>query len=132
MRAEQIAKLQQLRAERDEAATQAALAELTRAAEATGSAGEDGLGNNLLALAINAARAKATLGEISDALEKVYGRHQAEIRTISGVYRDEVGEGDATSHRDGAGRASSPRPTAVGPASWSPRWARTATTAARR
>ncbi|WP_166904596.1 methylmalonyl-CoA mutase [Mycobacterium sp. DL440] len=93
VRAEQLTKLQQLRADRDEAATQAALAELTRAAEATGSAGEDGLGNNLLALAINAARANATLGEISDALEKVYGRHQAEIRTISGVYRDEVGKG---------------------------------------
>ncbi|MGV0742666.1 methylmalonyl-CoA mutase [Mycolicibacterium sp. XJ870] len=93
VRAEQIAKLQQLRADRDEAATQAALAELTRAAEATGHAGADGLGNNLLALAINAARAKATVGEISDALEKVYGRHQAEIRTISGVYRDEVGKG---------------------------------------
>ncbi|UGU32328.1 methylmalonyl-CoA mutase [Mycolicibacterium smegmatis] len=93
VRAEQIAKLQQLRAERDEAATQAALDELTRAAAASGPAGEDGLGNNLLALAINAARAKATVGEISDALEKVYGRHQAEIRTISGVYRDEVGKG---------------------------------------
>jgi methylmalonyl-CoA mutase len=93
VRAEQLAKLQQLRADRDEGATQAALAELTRAAEATGAAGEDGLGNNLLALAIDAARAKATLGEISDALEKVYGRHQAEIRTISGVYRDEVGKG---------------------------------------
>ncbi|QZH63905.1 methylmalonyl-CoA mutase [Mycolicibacterium farcinogenes] len=96
VRAEQLAKLQQLRAERDESATQAALAELTRAAEATGSAGEDGLGNNLLALAINAARVKATLGEISDALEKVYGRHQAEIRTISGVYRDEIGAGNIT------------------------------------
>ncbi|OBJ28843.1 methylmalonyl-CoA mutase [Mycolicibacter virginiensis] len=93
VRAEQLAKLQQLRAERDEAACQAALAELTRAAGATGPAGDDGLGNNLLALAIDAARAKATLGEISDALEKVYGRHQAEIRTISGVYRDEVGKG---------------------------------------
>jgi len=91
VRAEQLAKLEQLRAERDEAACQAALAELTRAAGATGPAGDDGLGNNLLALAIDAARAKATLGEISDALEKVYGRHQAEIRTISGVYRDEVG-----------------------------------------
>ena len=45
---------------------------------------------NLLALAVDAARAKATVGEISDALEKVYGRHQAEIRTISGVYRDEA------------------------------------------
>ncbi|OBF11665.1 methylmalonyl-CoA mutase [Mycobacterium sp. ACS4331] len=91
VRAEQLAKLEKLRAERDESATQAALAELTRAAAATGVSGEDGLGNNLLALAINAARAKATVGEISDALEKVYGRHQAEIRTIAGVYRDEVG-----------------------------------------
>ncbi len=92
VRAEQIAKLQQLRAERDNAATAAALDELTRAAAASGPAGEDGLGNNLLALAVNAARAKATVGEISDALEKVYGRHQAEIRTIAGVYRDEVGK----------------------------------------
>jgi methylmalonyl-CoA mutase len=91
VRAEQIAKLERLRADRDETATQAALAELTRAAAASGPAGEDGLGNNLLALAIDAARAKATVGEISDALEKVYGRHQAEIRTIAGVYRDEVG-----------------------------------------
>ncbi|WP_167102387.1 methylmalonyl-CoA mutase [Mycobacterium sp. DL592] len=93
VRAEQLAKLVQLRSERDETACQAALDELTRAAGASGSAGDDGLGNNLLALAIDAARAKATLGEISDALEKVYGRHQAEIRTISGVYRDEVGAG---------------------------------------
>lgn len=91
VRAEQLAKLERLRGERDEAATQAALAELTRAAAASGPAGDDGLGNNLLALAIDAARAHATVGEISDALEKVYGRHQAEIRTISGVYRDEVG-----------------------------------------
>lgn len=90
VRAEQLAKLQQLRAERDEAAAQAALAELTRAA---GSA-DGGMENNLLALAVNAARAKATVGEISDALEKVYGRHQAEIRTISGVYRDEAGKSE--------------------------------------
>jgi methylmalonyl-CoA mutase len=92
VRTEQLAKLAQLRAERDETACQAALAELSRAAQASGVACEVGLGNNLLALAINAARAKATLGEISDALEKVYGRHQAEIRTIAGVYRDEVGK----------------------------------------
>jgi methylmalonyl-CoA mutase len=91
VRTEQLAKLAQLRADRDESATQAALAELTRAAAASGVAGEDDLGNNLLALAIKAARASATVGEISDALEKVYGRHQAEIRTIAGVYRDEVG-----------------------------------------
>ncbi|SIJ12136.1 Probable methylmalonyl-CoA mutase large subunit MutB [Mycobacteroides abscessus subsp. bolletii] len=97
VRAEQLAKLQQLRAERDDDAVQAALAELTRAAADSGRAGEDGLGNNLMALAINAARHKATVGEISDALEKVYGRHQAEIRTISGVYRDEVGRDGAVS-----------------------------------
>ena len=92
VRAEQLAKLAQLRSDRDEAATRAALAELTRAAAASGPAGADGLGNNLLALAIDAARAHATVGEISDALEEVYGRHQAEIRTIAGVYRDEVGK----------------------------------------
>jgi methylmalonyl-CoA mutase len=93
VRTEQLAKLAQLRADRDETATQAALAELTRAAGASGDGpGEDGLGNNLLALAIDAARAKATVGEISEAMEKVYGRHQAEIRTIAGVYRDEVGK----------------------------------------
>jgi methylmalonyl-CoA mutase len=91
VRAEQVAKLQELRASRDQSGVDAALAELTRAAAAHGPAGDDGLGNNLLALAIDAARAKATVGEISDALEKVYGRHQAEIRTIAGVYRDEAG-----------------------------------------
>jgi len=91
VRVEQLEKLARLRAERDEPAVQAALAELTRAAAASGNAG--GLGDNLMALAINAARAKATVGEISDALEKVYGRHRAEIRTISGVYRDEVRAG---------------------------------------
>jgi methylmalonyl-CoA mutase len=91
VRAEQLAKLRQLRSDRDDAAVDAALAELTRAAASREKIGPDGLGNNLLALAIDAARAKATVGEISDALEKVYGRHQAEIRTISGVYRDEAG-----------------------------------------
>jgi len=83
VRAEQLAKLQELRAERDSSAVDFALAGLTRAAEGEG---------NLLEAAIAAARAKATVGEISDALEKVYGRHQAEIRTLSGVYRDEVGK----------------------------------------
>src|SRR6202167_5052221 len=92
VRAEQLAKLQELRANRDQSAVDAALAELSRAAAAHGRAGEDGLGNNLLALAIDAARAKATVGEISDALEKVYGRHRAEIRTIAGVYREEAGK----------------------------------------
>jgi methylmalonyl-CoA mutase len=101
VRAEQLAKLEELRANRDQAAVDAALAELSRAAAASGRAGEDGLGNNLLALAVDAARHKATVGEISDALEKVYGRHQAEIRTISGVYRDEAaGGGNMTSLSD--------------------------------
>ncbi|GAB7141965.1 methylmalonyl-CoA mutase [Mycobacterium riyadhense] len=90
VRAEQLAKLQELRQSRDQSKVDAALAELSRAAAAHGRAGADGLGNNLMALAIDAARAKATVGEISDALEKVYGRHKAEIRTIAGVYRDEV------------------------------------------
>ncbi|MEU2038700.1 methylmalonyl-CoA mutase [Nocardia niwae] len=88
VRAEQIEKLQRLRAERDPDAVRRALAELTRAAASS----EGGMANNLLALAIDAARAKATVGEISDALEQVYGRHQAEIRTLSGVYRDEAGK----------------------------------------
>ncbi|MFI9402891.1 methylmalonyl-CoA mutase [Nocardia sp. NPDC052316] len=88
VRAEQIEKLRQLRADRDADAVERALAELTRAAASS----EGGMANNLLALAIDAARAKATVGEISDALEKVYGRHQAEIRTLSGVYRDEAGK----------------------------------------
>jgi methylmalonyl-CoA mutase len=83
VRAEQLDKLAQLRAGRDQAAVDAALGELTTAAGGNG---------NLLELAINAARAQATVGEISDALEKVFGRHQAEIRTIAGVYRDAVGK----------------------------------------
>ena len=83
VRAAQLAKLDQLRAERDQADVDAALHALTNAADR-------GKGN-LLALAIDAARAKATVGEISDALEKVYGRHVATIRTIEGVYRAEVG-----------------------------------------
>ncbi|MFI6214110.1 methylmalonyl-CoA mutase [Nocardia brasiliensis] len=88
VRAEQIEKLRRLRAERDAGEVERALAELTRAAASS----EGGMANNLLALAIDAARAKATVGEISDALEQVYGRHQAEIRTLSGVYRDEAGK----------------------------------------
>ncbi|MBH0774795.1 methylmalonyl-CoA mutase [Nocardia bovistercoris] len=88
VRAEQIEKLRRLREDRDPAEVERALRELTRAAASS----EGGMGNNLLALAIDAARAKATVGEISDALEKVYGRHQAEIRTLSGVYRDEAGK----------------------------------------
>jgi methylmalonyl-CoA mutase len=82
VRAGQVAKLERLRAERDPEATEQALEALTNCAE--------GRGGNLLELAIEAARQKATVGEISDALEKVYGRHRAEIRSISGVYRQEL------------------------------------------
>jgi len=79
----QIEKLARLKRERDQKAVDEALAALTRAA--------DGGNGNLLALAIDAARAKATVGEISMALEKVFGRHRAEIKAISGVYKREVG-----------------------------------------
>jgi methylmalonyl-CoA mutase len=79
----QIDKLKRLKRERDSEALKQALEALTRSA-----AGGNG---NLLALAIDAARAKATVGEISLALEKAFGRHQAEIRAISGVYGREVG-----------------------------------------
>jgi methylmalonyl-CoA mutase len=83
VRARQIEKLRRLRAERDPGTLQETLDALTRAADR---------GNgNLLALAIDAARAKATVGEISSALEKVFGRHRAEIKAITGVYRREVG-----------------------------------------
>ncbi|MES9887443.1 MAG: methylmalonyl-CoA mutase family protein, partial [Candidatus Sedimenticola sp. 6PFRAG1] len=68
----------EVRASRDGAACEAALAALSAAAE-------DGSGN-LLALAVDAARARATVGEISDALEKVYGRHKAVTRSVAGVY----------------------------------------------
>jgi methylmalonyl-CoA mutase len=78
----QIDKLKRLRSERDEAAVSSRLAALTRAADGAG---------NLLELAVDAARAKATVGEISEALEKAWGRHRAEIRSISGVYKREVG-----------------------------------------
>jgi methylmalonyl-CoA mutase len=79
----QLDKLRRLKAERDPAALKEALGALTRAADR---------GNgNLLALAVDAARAKATVGEISAALEKVYGRHRAEIKAITGVYKREVG-----------------------------------------
>lgn len=82
VRAAQIEKLKRLKAERDPQATGAALTALTNGAQGNG---------NLLALAIDAARAKATVGEISDALERAFNRHTAEIRAISGVYRREAG-----------------------------------------
>jgi methylmalonyl-CoA mutase len=92
VRREQIAKLEKLRAERDDDAVDATLGALTAAAARESG---PGLEANLLALAVDAARAKATVGEISSALEAVFGRHTAVIRTISGVYRSELGQSDA-------------------------------------
>ncbi len=87
VREAQIKRLQKLRAERNEAECQAALAAITKCAET----GE----GNLLALAIDAAQKRASLGEISDACEKVAGRYKAVIRSISGVYSS-VAKGDDT------------------------------------
>lgn len=84
VRAQQLDKLRRLREERDAEQVARALEALTKGAAGDG---------NLLALSVEAARAKATVGEISDALEQVFGRHAGQVRTISGVYRDEVGSG---------------------------------------
>ncbi len=86
VRARQLSKLQRLKGTRDVTAVDAALSALTSAAK-TGK-------GNLLDFAIKAARARATVGEISLALEKTYGRHVAEIHTISGVYRKEAGKSE--------------------------------------
>ncbi|WP_158967411.1 methylmalonyl-CoA mutase [Chachezhania sediminis] len=77
VRASQIARLEKLRAERDDAACTAALEEVTRRATE---------GGNLLEAAVEAARARASVGEISMAMEKVFGRHRAEVKTLAGVY----------------------------------------------
>ena len=84
VRARQLEKLERLRADRDELALRRALDALTRCAES-------GQGN-LLDLSVQAARARATVGEITAAMEKVWGRHVAEIRSITGVYAKEVGQ----------------------------------------
>jgi methylmalonyl-CoA mutase len=91
VRRQQLDKLARLKAERNEAEVQQALDALTRYAET-------GIGN-LLEGAIQAARVKATVGEISYALEKVYGRHRAEVSAITGVYRAEIGRMDGSLNR---------------------------------
>ena len=85
VRTSQVERLKQLRTNRDEERCQQALAALTQAAD-TGK-------GNLLEYAVNAARAQASLGEISDAMEKVFGRHQASTRTVAGVYGKSYGTG---------------------------------------
>ncbi len=84
VRTEQVERLKELRAHRDEKAVQAALAEITKSVQAWADGKK---GENLLALAVKAAGLRASLGEISDACEKVVGRYKATIRTISGVYK---------------------------------------------
>jgi methylmalonyl-CoA mutase len=91
VRRQQLDKLARLKAERNEAEVQQALDALTRYAE-TGT-------GNLLEGAVRAARVKATVGEISYALEKVYGRHRAEVSAITGVYRAEMGRMDGSMNR---------------------------------
>ncbi|MEM8550184.1 MAG: methylmalonyl-CoA mutase [Verrucomicrobiota bacterium] len=85
VRESQIKRLQKLRAERDEAKCQGILTEITQVA-----AGDKK--GNLLGLAVEAAKARSSLGEISDAMEKPFGRYKAQIRSISGVYSREFGE----------------------------------------
>ena len=87
VRTEQVERLKELRAHRDEKAVQAALKEITDAVQAWADGKKNTDETNLLALAVKAAGLRASLGEISDACEKVVGRYKATIRTISGVYK---------------------------------------------
>ena len=86
VRRKQLERLAQIKASRDQSAVERALANL-RSAAATGK-------ENLLALSIEAARVRATLGEISDALESSFGRYKANIKTISGVYAQNAGKNE--------------------------------------
>uniref|UniRef100_A0A8C0ZIU6 Methylmalonyl-CoA mutase, mitochondrial n=1 Tax=Cyanistes caeruleus TaxID=156563 RepID=A0A8C0ZIU6_CYACU len=90
VRAKQIEKINKVKASRDQAAAQQSLAALTQCA-ATGE-------GNLLALAVEAARARCTVGEITDAMKKVFGEHKASDRMVSGAYRQEFGESDEILH----------------------------------
>ncbi len=95
VRESQLARLESIKKTRDREAVVAALANLTNAAQNGGATTEDGRPQNtenLLSLAITAARHRATLGEISDALETAFGRHKATIRSVSGVYSAEVSD----------------------------------------
>ncbi|MDL2339410.1 MAG: methylmalonyl-CoA mutase [Pseudomonadota bacterium] len=88
VRENQVARLKALRAKRDSAAVQAALDALTACAEASSEAQKEGqsVTGNLLDLAIRAMRVRATVGEVSDALEKAWGRHRADTQKVTGVY----------------------------------------------
>ena len=86
VREKQLERLEQLKNERNESDVQTALAAITNSASNSSS--------NILELAVEAARARATLGEISDAIEKVSGRHRAVIRSVSGVYGSHFSQGE--------------------------------------
>ena len=87
VRSQQLAKLKRLKAERDQSKVDAVLNRLTEACKS----GED----NLMAASIDAARVGATVGEMSMAMEKIFGRHKADIKSVSGVYKGEVGKNNA-------------------------------------
>ncbi|MBA3524385.1 MAG: methylmalonyl-CoA mutase [Geodermatophilaceae bacterium] len=97
VRAEQLDKLRRLRDDRDDREVTGALDSLTDAAAKIAEGATRSGAENLLALSIRAARAKATVGEISDAMEKVFGRYSGQIRIISGVYAGEAGRSPAVS-----------------------------------
>ena len=118
VRAGQVARLERIRAERDDAACEAALAELTR---------RSAEGGNLLDAAVEAARARATVGEISMAMEKEFGRHRAEVKTLSGVYGAAY-EATRALPISRNQSMSSPRPKAAARVCWWSRWAKTGTT----
>ena len=124
VRESQIERLAQLKRERNSDAVLQSLEQLEQCA-ASGN-------GNLLDCAVDAARKRATLGEISSALEKVWGRYQAATRTISGVYSSESGQRYGVQTRRSRWCMSLSRRKAGVRAFWSPRWARTATIAAPR
>ncbi len=88
VRQQQVARIEEVKAERDEKKVASYLRSIEEAAKAK----LEGKGDNLLALSVEAARARATLGEISDAMEKAFGRHEAEIKSFTGVYAKELKE----------------------------------------
>ncbi|MDG1573257.1 methylmalonyl-CoA mutase [Robiginitalea sp. M366] len=92
VRRQQVARLEALRQNRNAAAVEKALAALEAAARKKMDGSPCGPGENLLALAVDAARVRASLGEISDAMERVFGRHRAEVQSITGVYSKEMQE----------------------------------------
>ncbi|WP_010520158.1 methylmalonyl-CoA mutase [Croceivirga radicis] len=92
VRQQQINRLEQIKSVRDSSKVKSCLEQLTKAARAHA---KEEKGDNLLALAVEAAKARATLGEISDALEQVFGRHQAKIQSVTGVYSKAIKNDDS-------------------------------------